>query len=90
MRAQESRRRSVDGKVYVGTGDCRVVAIDAGLAWAIPIDSHMGLSVEPIVVDGVIYLGPLSTLCTQLMAPLEKALAIRSSHPHQRSLAQLL
>lgn len=28
-----------------------------GLAWAIPIDSHMGLSVEPIVVDGVIYLG---------------------------------
>jgi len=28
-----------------------------GLAWAIPIDSHMGLSTEPIVVDGVIYLG---------------------------------
>jgi quinohemoprotein ethanol dehydrogenase len=28
-----------------------------GLAWAIPIDSHMGLSVEPIVVDDVIYLG---------------------------------
>jgi quinohemoprotein ethanol dehydrogenase len=28
-----------------------------GLAWAIPIDSHMGLSMEPIVVDGVIYLG---------------------------------
>ena len=28
-----------------------------GLAWAIPIDTHMGLSTEPIVVDGVIYLG---------------------------------
>src|SRR5580693_1095933 len=28
-----------------------------GLAWSIPIDSHMGLSAEPIVVDGVIYLG---------------------------------
>jgi quinohemoprotein ethanol dehydrogenase len=28
-----------------------------GLAWTIPIDSHMGLSTEPIVVDGVIYLG---------------------------------
>lgn len=28
-----------------------------GLAWVIPIDSHMGLSTEPIVVDGVIYLG---------------------------------
>ena len=28
-----------------------------GLVWAIPIDSHMGLSTEPIVVDGVIYLG---------------------------------
>ena len=28
-----------------------------GLAWAIPIDSHMGLSMEPIVVDGVIYIG---------------------------------
>src|SRR5215831_19767756 len=28
-----------------------------GLAWALPIDSRMGLSAEPIVVDGVIYLG---------------------------------
>ncbi len=28
-----------------------------GLAWAIPIDTHMGLATEPIVVDGVIYLG---------------------------------
>lgn len=27
-----------------------------GLAWAIPVDSHMGLETEPIVVDGVIYL----------------------------------
>ena len=28
-----------------------------GLAWSLPIDSRMGLSAEPIVVDGVIYLG---------------------------------
>src|SRR5438034_4092601 len=28
-----------------------------GLAWVLPIDSRMGLSAEPIVVDGVIYLG---------------------------------
>ena len=28
-----------------------------GLAWALPVNSPMGLSAEPIVVDGVIYLG---------------------------------
>src|SRR6185436_10455888 len=28
---------------------------DLGFAWALDIDSAMGLSVEPIVVDGVIY-----------------------------------
>lgn len=29
---------------------------DLGLAWALDIDSPMGLAVEPIVVDGVIYI----------------------------------
>jgi len=28
-----------------------------GLAWSTDIDSPMGLALEPIVVDGVIYLG---------------------------------
>ena len=29
---------------------------DLGLAWSLDIDSPMGLAVEPIVVDGVIYI----------------------------------
>src|SRR5205823_12011051 len=37
-----------------------------GLAWAVDIPSPMGLSAEPIVVDGVVYLG----------APFDKVFAI--------------
>jgi hypothetical protein len=59
------------------------------LAWAVDVPSPMGLSAEPIV-DGVVYLGAPSTKCSLLTLRQKAALAIRSSHPDQRPVKQLL
>ncbi len=68
--ARHSRGVAVwDGKVYVGTGDCRLVAVDARRGtkvWEAPVcdpndGSGIGITAAPRAGDGLVFMGYLAS-----------------------------